>query len=73
MTSELKRWIPVCFPMGPFTGSVNIVLKGTNVLSAKEAKELIDKTEGQINDGELHANTINNSRNAGGERETEVS
>ena len=49
MNEDKKRWIPVCFPAGPFNGSVNIALKGANVVSAKEAKELIDATEGQMN------------------------
>lgn len=72
MTKELKRWIPVCFPMGPFKGSVNIALKGTNVLSAKEAKELIDMTEGQMKNGVLHTDTIHSTGNPGSEGETKV-
>ena len=48
MNEELKRWIPVCFPMGPFEGTVNLALKGSNVLTATEAKELIDKAEEQL-------------------------
>ena len=68
MTNELKRWIPVCFPMGEFKGSVNIALKGKNVLSAKDAKELIDQTERQLaNGGDLHANKINSTGSAGSE------
>ena len=67
MTNELKRWIPVCFPMGPFKGNVTIALKGKNVLSAKEAKELIDMTEGQMKNGVLHKNTLDGIGSAGSE------
>lgn len=70
MTNELKRWIPVCFPMGPFNGSVNIALKGTNVLSAKEAKELIDMTERQMNNGILHTDMLDNTGSTSSQRTT---
>ena len=73
MTDVKKRWIPVCFPMGPFNGSVNIALKGANVLSAKDAKELIDATEGQLNaSAQLHTSTIHSTGSPGSEGETKV-
>ena len=68
MKEELKRWIPVCFPMGPFEGTVNLALKGSNVLTATEAKELIDKSEEQMNAGNVHSTLINGA----GSNETET-
>ena len=72
MSEELKRWIPVCFPMGPFEGTVNLALKGSNVLTATEAKELIDKSEEQLNASKVHANWINGDGDARTETKTEV-
>lgn len=45
MNADKRNWVPVFFPMGPFEGSVNLSIKGENVVSAEAAKKLIDLTE----------------------------
>lgn len=72
MPEEKKRWVPVCFPMGPFTGSVNIAVKGEHVITAEDAKKLIDLTEGQINAGELHTTSLHSKNASSGEGSPKV-
>ena len=62
MNEDKKRWVPVCFPMGTFKGSVNIAIKGSNVLTAEEAKKLIDTTEGQLDANALRITKVSNIR-----------
>lgn len=47
MNADKKNWVPIFFPEGPFKGSVNLSIKGENVVSAETAKQLIDLTEGK--------------------------
>ena len=53
MNEEKKRWVPVCFPNGPFNGSVNLAIKGDNVVTADAAKELIDAMEDKLDTNKL--------------------
>ena len=67
MTEELKRWVPVMFPKGPFKGKVNLTIDGSLLRTASEAKELIDAAE-----GELDENRVCSTRNTGSKGKTKV-
>lgn len=49
MTKELKRWVPIMFPKGPFKGKVNLTIDGSLLRTASEAKDLIDAAENDNN------------------------
>lgn len=51
MTKELKRWVAVMFPNGPFKGTVNLAIKGEHVVTAQTAKDMIDAAEANANVG----------------------
>lgn len=77
MPKDMKRWVPVCFPMGTFKGSVNIAIKGSNVLTAEKAKKLIDATEGQLDADALRntkvsSNSVHNPGSPSSKGTTEV-
>lgn len=70
MTNDKKRWVPVMFPAGPFPGSVNIAIKGENVVTSEVAKQLIDSVEGNLNGRNGHKDS--NTGNASTEGTTQV-
>ena len=53
MNEDKKRWVPVYFPKGPFKGSVNLAIKGENVVTADAAKELIDAMEDKLDTNKI--------------------
>ena len=72
MNADKKRWVPICFPQGPFTGSVNLLIKGESVVTAEAAKNLIDAVERDENVKQLSTSENNSSGSPDSQGETKV-
>ena len=48
MNADKRNWVPVFFPMGQFEGNVNLLIKGENVVTAEQAKAIIDEVEKDV-------------------------
>ena len=72
MNADKKRWVPICFPQGPFTGSVNLLIKGESVVTAEAAKNLIDAVERDENVKQLSTSENSSSGSPDSQGETKV-